>query len=73
MKMFYRVYIVLNADTNEQEKFSFDFDSEFEAIKFATMAFMSETAYDRVYVELLEYDEKDMTSVDSPCWRDIKV
>ena len=23
-------------------------------------------------VELLEYDEKDMTSADAPCWRDIK-
>lgn len=72
MKMFYRVYIMLNADTNEQIKFGFDFDSEFDAIKFATMAFMAETAYDRIYVELLEYDEKAMITTDAPCWRDIK-
>jgi hypothetical protein len=73
MKMFYRVFVVTEADTNEEIKFSFDFESEFEAARFATMAFLSETAYDRVYIDILEYDEKDMTTTDSPCWKNIKI
>lgn len=72
MKMFYRVHIVLNdKDPDERESFSFDFDDRLKASTFATWAFKSESAYDRVYMECLEYDPSDMTTTDAPCWRNL--
>ena len=66
MKIFYRVKIKL-----EDDIFSFDFYDEIEAIKFAKQAFCSEMSYDRTWVEVIEYDPEDMTTIDSPCRRKI--
>ena len=71
MRIFYRVHIVLNDNTDERESFSFDFNDRAKASTFASWAFKSECAYDRVYMEVLEYDPSDMTTVDAPCWRNL--
>lgn len=72
MKVFYRVHVILNNDfTDERIDFGFDFDNQYEAASFAATAFKAEMAYDKVYMECLEYDPSDMTTTDAPCWRNL--
>ena len=71
MKTFYRVHIVLNDCSDERIDFGFDFDDHHLAANFASLAFKAECAYNRVYMECLEYDPSDMTTVDAPCWRNL--
>ena len=70
-KVFYRVTIILNENTDEEDRFSFDFSNVFKAAAFADEAFRAEMAYDRVYMECREYDPSDMTTCDAPCWREV--
>ena len=72
MKVFYRVHIELNdRGTDEHEVFSFDFQNIWRAATFTDMAFRSEIAYTKVWIECREYDPSDMTTVDAPCWRNL--